>query len=180
MSHRRNDIQMSVQTDKFAQQIGEVILKTVELVVAMSRHNNEATQEASKKAEAKPPKKSRKRKAPKKPVVVTPNQAKPSHVEAQPAKKPYLGTAPLCNQCNGHHPYQTPCSRCTHCGRWGHLVKTCRYAIRNKTVANPTVVQANPARARFPPGTCYNCGEMGHFRNKCPRVVRPMDEQWAD
>ncbi|KAJ0566937.1 hypothetical protein HanIR_Chr06g0279131 [Helianthus annuus] len=43
MSLLRNDTQMSEQTAKFAQRIGEVILKIVDLGIAMSRLNNEAT-----------------------------------------------------------------------------------------------------------------------------------------
>ena len=46
MSLHRNDAQMSEQATKVAQRIGEVILKTAELAVAMSRLQDETTQEA--------------------------------------------------------------------------------------------------------------------------------------
>ena len=94
MSLHRNDAQMSEQATKGAQRIGEVILKTAELVVAMSRLQDETTREASKEAKAKPSKRSKKRKTLKNPPAVAPNQAGPGQVATPPAKKRYLGTAP--------------------------------------------------------------------------------------
>ncbi|KAJ0883230.1 putative transcription factor interactor and regulator CCHC(Zn) family [Helianthus annuus] len=124
--------QMSEQTAKSAQQIGEVILKSVDLGIAMSRLNNEATQESPMEAEVEPAPKSRKRKALRKPVSVASNQAGPSQVATPPARKPYLGAAPWCKRCNRHHLNLIPCSKCTYCGRWGHLISICRFAIQKK------------------------------------------------
>ncbi|KAF5785418.1 hypothetical protein HanXRQr2_Chr10g0428451 [Helianthus annuus] len=61
MSLHLNNGQMSEQTAKFAQQIGEVILKSVDLGIAMSCLKNGATQESPKEAEVRPAPKSRKR-----------------------------------------------------------------------------------------------------------------------
>ena len=173
MSLHLNNGQMSEQTAKFAQQIGEVILKSVDLGIAMSRLKNGATQESPKEAEVKPAPKSRKRKASRKPAAVTPNQAGPSQVAAPPARKPYIGTARWCKRRNHHHSNLIPCSKCTYCGRLGHLINICRFAIQNKVVANlaATQLQVNPTQARFPSGTCYNCGEKSHFRNERPKIV---------
>ncbi|XP_035843892.1 uncharacterized protein LOC118490388 [Helianthus annuus] len=87
MSLRRSNTQMSEQATKFAERIGEVILKTVELAIAMSRLQDEATQKSPPEAEAKPSPKSKKRKTSKDPSAVAPNQAEPSRVAAPPAKK---------------------------------------------------------------------------------------------
>ncbi|KAJ0510850.1 putative transcription factor interactor and regulator CCHC(Zn) family [Helianthus annuus] len=173
MSLHLNNGQMSEQTAKFAQQIGEVILKSVDLGIAMSRLKNGATQELPKEAEVRPAPKSRKCKASKKPVAVTPNQAGPSQLAAPPARKPYLGAAPWCKRCNRHHLNLIPCSKYTYYGRWGHLINICRFAIQNKVAINlaATQLQVNPTQARFPFGACYNCGETGHFRNNCPKIV---------
>ncbi|KAM0037060.1 putative transcription factor interactor and regulator CCHC(Zn) family [Helianthus debilis subsp. tardiflorus] len=130
----------------------------------MTRLKDETTQETPKEMKAKPSQKSRKRKASKNLPAVAPNQAGPSQVATPPAKKPYKGTAPLCNQCNRHHPNQTPCFKCTHCGRWGHLVYTCRFAIQNKIVANPTVAQA-PYEGKAP--MCNQCNLHHHASVKC-------------
>ena len=163
---------MSEQTAKFAQQIGEVILKSVDLGIAMSRLKNGATQESPKEAEVKPAPKSRKRKASRKPAAVTPNQAGPSQVAAPPTRKPYIGTAPWCKRCNRHHSNLIPCSKCTYCGRLGHLINICRFAIQNKAAINlaATQLQVNPTQARFPSGTWYNYDEMGYLRNKSPKI----------
>ncbi|MFS7986260.1 putative transcription factor interactor and regulator CCHC(Zn) family [Helianthus anomalus] len=175
---------MSEQTDKFAQRIGEVILKSMDLGIAMSRLNNGAAQKASKEVEAKPSKGSRKRKASKKPAAIAPNKAGPSQVAAPPAKKRYKGTAPLCNQCNCHHPDQTPYLKCTHCGRWGHLVNVCHFAIQDKAIANLAAAQP-PARKPYVSTAlmCNECnaphrayqqcrlcalyGRLGHLANAC-------------
>ncbi|XP_022013787.1 zinc finger CCHC domain-containing protein 7-like [Helianthus annuus] len=159
---------MSEQTAKFAQRIGEVVLKTVELATAMYRLQNEATQESSKETEAKPSPKPKKRKTSKNSPVVAPNQAGPSQVATPPAKKQYKGTTPLCNKCNGHHQAHLQCRLCVSCGRVGHLASACR---SNPNQGGPNKPQANPAQAHFPPGSCYNCGKMGHFMNKCPKLA---------
>src|ERR1043165_4855559 len=41
-------------------------------------------------------------------------------------KKPYIGNYPLCNTCKRHHPTASACRLCTNCGKYGHLVNTCR------------------------------------------------------
>ncbi|KAJ0726797.1 hypothetical protein HanPI659440_Chr12g0474441 [Helianthus annuus] len=143
MSLHRNVAQISEQTAKFAQRIGEVILKTVELGIAMSRLNNEATQGPPKETKVKPappakkpikesktmdeqagsPKRSKKRKASQNFAVVSHNgQAIPNQPAQPPARKPYKGTAHLCKRCNCHHSNLLPCFKCTYCGRWGHLM----------------------------------------------------------
>ncbi|KAF5792362.1 putative transcription factor interactor and regulator CCHC(Zn) family [Helianthus annuus] len=165
MSLHRNDAQMSEQTAKFAQRIGEVVPKTVELATAMYRLQEEATQEPSKETEAKPSPKPKKRKASKNPETVAPKQAGPSQVAAPPAKNPYNGIAPLCNQCSLHHHVRVKCRKCQICGLIGHTARVC------PTIATPNQDGNNPAQARFSPGSCHNCGEMGHFQKKCPKLA---------
>ncbi|KAF5791261.1 putative nucleotidyltransferase, Ribonuclease H [Helianthus annuus] len=100
-------------------------------------------------------------------VTAQANQAAPNQ---PPAKKPYLGSAPLCNQCNSHHQPQYQCRFCTNCGKSGHLADVCRFA-QNRAVQNPAQQQGQAARPNYPPGACYNCGDLTHYRNRCPRLV---------
>ena len=192
MSLHRNDAQISEQTAKFAQRIGEVILKTVELGFAMSRLNNEATQGPPKEAEVKPappakkpikesktmdeqtgsPKRSRKRKASQNFAVVAHNgQAIPNQPAQPPARKPYNGTALLCNQCSLHHHANIKCRKCQTCGLIGHTTRVCTVA------AAPNQAGNNPTQGRFLPGSCFNCGEMGHFRRNCPKLANANPAQ---
>ncbi|KAJ0623375.1 putative transcription factor interactor and regulator CCHC(Zn) family [Helianthus annuus] len=161
--------QMSEQAAKLAQQIGEVILKSVDLGIAMSRLKNGATQESPKEVEVKPAPKSRKRKASRKPAAVTPNPAGPSQEATPPVKKQYKGTVPLCDKCNGHHQAHLQCRLCESCGRVGHLASVCR---TNPNQGGPSQPQVNSAQARFPRGSCYNCGKIGPFMNKCPKLAK--------
>ncbi|KAF5809897.1 putative transcription factor interactor and regulator CCHC(Zn) family [Helianthus annuus] len=131
------------------------------------RPSDKTAQDKPKDKQTESSKKSKKRKASQNFAVVAQNDQVAPNQPAQPrARKNYVGTAPLCNKCNRHHVNQTPCQKCTHCGRLGHLVNTCRHVIQNQNVANPAVV-----RAQFPPGSCYNCGDLTHYRNNCPRLV---------
>ena len=123
---------------------------------------------------------SRKRKASQNYAVTAQAQAAPNQPAQPLAKKPYLGNAPLCNRCNGHHPPHLQCHQCTNCGRNGHLAATCRIpANQNQAVQNQAQQIAQPlaqqqgqaARPHFPPGSCYNCGDLTHYRNRCPRLV---------
>ncbi|KAK1414436.1 hypothetical protein QVD17_30180 [Tagetes erecta] len=70
-----------------------------------------------------------------------------------PAKKPYTGIHPLCNNCKFHHLAHLPCRHCTKCGRFGHTLNFC------KADGN------TPARA------CFQCGDPNHFRNHCPQLI---------
>ncbi|KAJ0813928.1 putative transcription factor interactor and regulator CCHC(Zn) family [Helianthus annuus] len=104
-------------------------------------------------------------------VTAQANQAAPNQ---PPAKKPYSGSAPLCNRCNSHHQPQYQCRFCTNCGKSGHLADVCRFA-QNHAVQNPAQQvaqqQGQAARPNYPPGACYNCGDLTHYRNRCPRLV---------
>ncbi|KAJ0955694.1 putative nucleotidyltransferase, Ribonuclease H [Helianthus annuus] len=104
-------------------------------------------------------------------VTAQANQAAPNQ---PPAKKPYSGSAPLCNQCNSHHQPQYQCRFCTNCGKSGHLADVCRFA-QNRAVQSPAQQvaqqQGQAARPNYPPGACYNCGDLTHYRNRCPRLV---------
>ncbi|MFS7955783.1 putative transcription factor interactor and regulator CCHC(Zn) family [Helianthus anomalus] len=129
--------------------------------------SDKTTQEKPKDKQTESSKKSKKRKASQNFAVFTQNdQVAPNQLAQPRARKNYIGTAPLCNKCNRHHVNQTPCHKCTHCGRLGHLVNTCRHVIQNQNAANHAVVHA-----QFPPGSCYNCGDLTHYRNNCPRLV---------
>ncbi|XP_022014579.1 DNA-binding protein HEXBP-like [Helianthus annuus] len=169
MSPHRSDTQRSELTATIAQQLSIVLYGTIKLAVAMSHLKNETTQGALKKTKTKPSRKSKKCKASQNFVrVAQNNQAAPNQPAQPPAKKPYAGTAPLCNRCNAHHQAHLQCRQCTSCGRLGHLASACRTI---PSQGGPNQPQANPAQAHFPPGSCYNCGEMGHFRNDCPNLV---------
>ena len=115
----------------------------------------ETAQNKSKENKTESSKKSKKRKTSQNFAVVAQNNQVALNQPAQPlVKKPYAGTAPICNRCNAHHQAHLQCRQCASCGRLGHLANVCR-----------------TARVNFPPGSCYNCGEMGHFINNCPRLV---------
>ncbi|KAD4982452.1 hypothetical protein E3N88_19123 [Mikania micrantha] len=133
--------------------------------------------ESSKTNPTESSSKNKKRKA-KNYAVVTP--ATPvNQMPAQftnPPKKQYVGNQPLCNACRLHHPANVPCRICTNCGRYGHLVSTCR---TTRPQFNNQLNQANHAMGQnnqAPPlaiqgRACYNCGDQGHFRNQCPRLA---------
>ncbi|MFS7936249.1 putative transcription factor interactor and regulator CCHC(Zn) family [Helianthus anomalus] len=87
-----------------------------------------------------------------------------------PTKKPYAGTTPYYNRCNGHYVVQQACKQCTSCGRLGHTANICR-SVPNQAAQNPTQGQGNAVRPPFPAGSCFNCGEMGHFWNNCQRLA---------
>ncbi|KAI3811243.1 hypothetical protein L1987_20962 [Smallanthus sonchifolius] len=81
--------------------------------------------------------------------------------------KPYLGPNPQCQTCKYHHPANLPCRLCSSCGRYGHVVTTCR--------TRPLVHQAAPAnRPNYPAPlngrACYECGDPNHFRDRCPKL----------
>ncbi|KAD5803342.1 hypothetical protein E3N88_14702 [Mikania micrantha] len=79
-------------------------------------------------------------------------------------RKPYTGTAPLCNTCQYHHAPNTQCMQCTNCGKFGHWANRCRSTgapNRNNNAATTTVVADHMS--------CYNCGEPGHFSRDCPK-----------
>ncbi|KAJ0714645.1 putative transcription factor interactor and regulator CCHC(Zn) family [Helianthus annuus] len=117
-------------------------------------------------------KKSKKRKASQNFAVVAHNdQAIPNQPAQPPARKPYDGTAPLCNQCSLHHHAGVKCRTCQVCGLIGHTARVCPAA------AAPNQAGNNPAQGRFPPGSCFNCGEMGHFRRNCPRLTNANPAQ---
>ncbi|KAJ0448559.1 putative transcription factor interactor and regulator CCHC(Zn) family [Helianthus annuus] len=88
---------------------------------------------------------SRKRKASQNYAVTTQAQTAQNQPTQQPAKRPYLGNAPLCNRCNGHHQPHLQCRQCTNCGRPGHLAATCRIpANLNRAAQNPAQQVAQP------------------------------------
>lgn len=69
-----------------------------------------------------------------------------------PTPRNYVGPHPRCNNCNYHHPNNTPCRSCTHCGKYGHTNATCRYAPTNNRA-------------------CFQCGDPNHMRPQCPKLV---------
>ncbi|KAI3676159.1 hypothetical protein L1987_85759 [Smallanthus sonchifolius] len=115
-------------------------------------------------------------------VMVTPaipvNQVAPM-VQA-PAKKPYVGTYPLCATCNYHHPQSIPCHLCTYCGRYGHTVNVCRSKALAGQVNPPNqtntqvINQGTPAIANG--RACYECGNLNHFRDQCPKLVNARQD----
>ncbi|KAI3683188.1 hypothetical protein L1987_83688 [Smallanthus sonchifolius] len=81
--------------------------------------------------------------------------------------KPYLGPHPQCQTCKYHHPANLPCRLCSSCGRYGHVVTTCR--------TRPPVHQAAPVNCPIYPAplngrACYECGDPNHFRDRCPKL----------
>ncbi|KAJ0509590.1 putative transcription factor interactor and regulator CCHC(Zn) family [Helianthus annuus] len=123
-------------------------------------------QEETKESKTEP---SKKRKASQNCAIATqPNQNTHNQPAQPPARKPYAGTAPICNKCNAHHLAHLQCRLCASCGRLGHLANACRFTPNQ---GGPNQPQVNPAQARFPPGSCFNCGEMGHFRRNCPKLA---------
>ncbi|KAI3754801.1 hypothetical protein L1987_54592 [Smallanthus sonchifolius] len=81
--------------------------------------------------------------------------------------KTYQGPNPQCQTCKYHHPANLPCRLCSSCGRYGHVVTTCR--------TRPPVHQAAPANrpiysAPLNGRACYECGDPNHFRDRCPKL----------
>ncbi|MFS7945267.1 hypothetical protein Hanom_Chr06g00522161 [Helianthus anomalus] len=72
------------------------------------------------------------------------NKAVANPADAQPtARKPYAGTAPICNKCNAHNLAYLQCRLCASCGRLGHLANVFRL---NPSQGGPNQPQVNPAR----------------------------------
>ena len=129
-------------------------------------------QEETKESKTEP---SKKRKASQNcAIAAQPNQNTLNQPAQPPARKPYAGTAPICNKCNAHHLAHLQCRLCASCGRLGHLANACRFTPKQ---GGPNQPQVNPAQARFPPGSCFNCGEMGHFRRNCPKLANANPAQ---
>ena len=166
MSPSRSDAQKSELAAAIAQQIGTILSGTLGLAAALSNFDDKTTHEEPTKTKAKPSKKSRKRKASKNRTVIAPiplNQVGPSQVAPPPAKKPYRGKAPLCNQCNYHHYASVLCRKCSNCGRFGHTVNVCRLAATpNQAMAVPIQLiatpHATPGCPNYPHGICFNDG----------------------
>ncbi|KAJ0695638.1 putative transcription factor interactor and regulator CCHC(Zn) family [Helianthus annuus] len=121
------------------------------------------------------PEKSKKRKASQNfAIAAQPNQNTRNQPTQPPAKKPYAGTAPICDRCNAHHLAHLQCRLCASCGRLGHLENACRFTPNQ---GGPNQPQVNPAQARLPLGPCFNCDEMGHFRRNCPKTANANPAQ---
>ena len=131
------------------------------------------------------PKKSKKRKASQNLAVVAHNgQAVPNQPAQPPARKPYNGTAPLCNQCSLHHHASVKCHKCQICGLIGHTARVCpTTAVPNQT--GPIRVATPPAKKQYK-GTapicdkcnghhqahlqcrlCVSCGRICHLASAC-------------
>ncbi|KAI3762748.1 hypothetical protein L1987_53189 [Smallanthus sonchifolius] len=81
--------------------------------------------------------------------------------------KTYQGPNPQCQTCKYHHPANLPCRLCSSCGRYEHVVTTCR--------TRPPVHQAAPANRPIYPAplndrACFECGDPNHFRDRCPKL----------
>ncbi|XP_035844438.1 uncharacterized protein LOC118491083 [Helianthus annuus] len=146
---------------------------TVRQAIELAATLTESQTKKKKGKKAETSKKSRKCKASQNfAVIAQPNQNTQNHPTQPPAKKQYVGTAPLCNKCNCHHQPHLQCRLNNNFGRNGHLANTCRSPpAPNQAAQNPAQQPANPARPPFPPGSCYNCGDLTHYKNKCPKLA---------
>ncbi|KAJ0588709.1 putative transcription factor interactor and regulator CCHC(Zn) family [Helianthus annuus] len=106
------------------------------------------------------------------PIPAVPlNQVAPT---IHPNKKPYTGPHPQCNTCQYHHQPTVPCRLCANCGRYGHLINTCR--THQNQVPPPTQNMIQPyQQSQYPMvpyiRACFNCGDPIDLRNTCPRLV---------
>ncbi|KAI3815748.1 hypothetical protein L1987_15429 [Smallanthus sonchifolius] len=86
--------------------------------------------------------------------------------------KTYQGPNPQCQTYKYHHPANLPCRLCSSCGRYGHVVTTCR--------TRPPIHQATPANRPIYPAplngrACYECGDPNHFRDRCPKLHHQVE-----
>ncbi|GKE00212.1 putative reverse transcriptase domain-containing protein, partial [Tanacetum coccineum] len=80
---------------------------------------------------------------------------------ANPVRREYTGTTPMCTTCNYHHPPEIPCRTYFNCNCPRHFAKDCRVVPRN----------VNPINARNPTArACYECGSIDHVKAACPRL----------
>ncbi|KAI3806756.1 hypothetical protein L1987_22670 [Smallanthus sonchifolius] len=79
----------------------------------------------------------------------------------------YVGSFPQCPTCKYHHAPHAACRLCSKCGRYGHVVTTCR----TRTIVNQATQGNHPMPLTVTYGrACYECGDPNHFRNQCPRL----------
>ncbi|KAD7116994.1 hypothetical protein E3N88_04262 [Mikania micrantha] len=78
------------------------------------------------------------------------NQPQPLEI-----RKPYTGTAPLCNTCQYHHAPNTQCMQCTNCGKFGHWANRCRSTGAPNRNNNAATTAA--ATAADHSKSCYLC-----------------------